>query len=146
MGLGKSRGRKKFFPRCMGMYINRGCSHRGVRRFWQARALEKGGMPLKRNKNVERQEVLRRMLELAAGSANDAVKLAYLSGEDREAIDGLELGCLTEFRRNSNGTVEVKLTDRAAVLVKLLEPMKDQGDEGPAAYIRALAEGSGEGG
>ena len=109
-------------------------------------ALEKGGMPLKRNKNVERQEVLRRMLELAAGSANDAVKLAYLSGEDREAIDGLELGCLTEFRRNSNGTVEVKLTDRAAVLVKLLEQMKDQGDEGPAAFLRALEEGSGEGG
>ena len=128
------------------MYINRGCSHRGVRRFWQARALEIGGRPLKRNKNVERQEVLRRMLELAAGSANDAVKLAYLSGEDREAIDGLELGCLTEFRRNSNGTVEVKLTDRAAVLVKLLEQMKDQGDEGPAAFLRALEEGSGEGG
>lgn len=113
----------------------------------QARALEKGGMPLKQKKNVERQEVLRRMLELAAGSANDAVKLAYLSGEDREAIDGLELGCLTEFRRNSNGTVEVKLTDRAAVLVKLLEQMKEEGGEGPAAFLRALEEGgAGEGG
>ena len=76
----------------MGLYINRGNPTRGVRRLLQARALEKGGMPLKQKKNVERQEVLRRMLELAAGSANDAVKLAYLSGEDREAIDGLELG------------------------------------------------------
>lgn len=107
-------------------------------------------MPLKqKKKNVERQEVLRRMLELAAGSANDAVKLAYLSGEDREAIDGLELGCLTEFRRNSNGTVEVKLTDRAAVLVKLLEQMKEESTEGPAAFLRALEEGGpapGEGG
>ena len=147
MGLGKAGRRKKFLARCMGLYINRGNPTRGVRRLLQARALEKGGMPLKQKKNVERQEVLRRMLELAAGSANDAVKLAYLSGEDREAIDGLELGCLTEFRRNSNGTVEVKLTDRAAVLVKLLEQMKEEGGEGPAAFLRAQEEGgAGEGG
>lgn len=100
-------------------------------------------MPLNENRNVERREVLRRMLELAAGAANDAVKLAYLSEEDREAIDGLELGCLTEFRRSSNGTVEVKLTDRAAVLVKLLEQMKEENAEGPAAFLRALEEGAG---
>lgn len=110
-------------------------------------------MRLKAKKNVERQEVLRKMMDLAAGAANDAVKLAYLSGEDQEAIDQLELGCLTEFRRNSNGTVEVKLTDRAAVLVKLLEQMKeDSNGSGPAAFLKALEagspeeKGSGEGG
>ena len=73
-------------------------------------------------KPVQRQEVLRKMLELAAGPANDAVKLAYLSGE--EEIGALALDCLTEFKRNSNGSVEVKLADRAAVLVKLLEQLE----------------------
>ena len=70
-----------------------------------------------------RERLLRQIVRLMQAPVNDAVKLAYLSGEDREAIDGLELGCLTEFRRNSNGTVEVKLTDRAAVLVKLVAPL-----------------------
>lgn len=91
-------------------------------------------------KPVQRQEVLQKMLELAAGPANDAVKLAYLSGE--EEIGALELGCLTEFRRNSNGSVEVKLTDRAAVLVKLLEQLKDE-ESGAAAFLQALEAGDG---
>ena len=51
-----------------------------------------------KKKPVERQAVLRQMLELAAGPANDAVKLAYLTEAERDVIDGLDLGCLTEFK------------------------------------------------
>ena len=47
--------------------------------------------------NVSREEVLRRMLHLAAGKANDPVKLAYLPEEDRDKLARLDLGCLTEF-------------------------------------------------
>lgn len=93
---------------------------------------------MRRNKPVERQAVLRQMLELAAGAANDAVKLAYLTEEERESIDGLELGCLTEFKRSGNGTVEIKLADRTAVLVKLLEQLKEESNGGPAAFLEAL--------
>ena len=89
-------------------------------------------------RKVDRQEVLSKMLELAAGKANDAVKLAYLTEESREVIDGLKLGCLTEFKRSSNGTVEVKLTDRAAVLEKLLEQLKEEENTGAAAFLQAL--------
>lgn len=64
---------------------------------------------MKRAKQVNRQEVLRQMMELAAGQANDAVRLAYLTEEEQETIGGLNLTCLTEFKRNANGTVEVKL-------------------------------------
>ena len=71
---------------------------------------------MKRMRRVNRETVLQQMMELAAGAANDAVKLAYLTGEDREQISELDLGALTEFKRSSNGTVEVKLADRAAVL------------------------------
>ena len=66
---------------------------------------------MKRMRRVNRETVLQQMMELAAGAANDAVKLAYLTGEDREQISELDLGALTEFKRSSNGTVEVKLAD-----------------------------------
>ena len=103
---------------------------------------------MKKSKKVDRQEVLGRMLELAVGEANDAVKLAYLTEENREVIDSLKLGCLTEFKRSSNGTVEVKLADRAAVLEKLLEQLKEEENTGAAAFLQALerpAEGPAEG-
>ena len=96
---------------------------------------------MRRNQTVTRQAVLKKMMDLATGAANDAVKLAYLAEEDQESISGLELGCLTEFKRNSNGTVEVKLTDRAAVLVRLLEQLKEDENAGPAAFLQALERG-----
>ena len=72
------------------------------------------------------------------GAANDVVKLAYLTQEQTQEIDTLDLGCLTEFKRNSSGAVEVKLTDRAAVLEKLLEQLKDEENRGAAAFLEAL--------
>ena len=56
------------------------------------------------------------------------------------------LGGLTEFKRSSNGAVEVKLTDRAAVLVKLLEQLKDAEGAGTAAFLEALDRGGEKGG
>ena len=93
---------------------------------------------MKRTKPVDRQAVLRQMMALATQQANDAVRLVYLTGENQEELDQLELGCLTEFKRNSNGTVEVRLTDRAAVLEKLLEQLKDDQNAAPAAFLQAL--------
>ena len=93
--------------------------------------------------NVSRQEVLWRMMNLAAGKANDPVKLAFLPEEDRDRIARLDLGCLTEFKRNANGTVEMKFVDRAAILVRILEQMKEEANEGPAAFLRALDGGGG---
>ena len=93
--------------------------------------------------NVSRQEVLHRMMALAAGKANDPVKLAYLPEEDRDRIARLDLGCLTEFKRNSSGTVEMKFVDRTAIFVKILDQLKEEGNDGPAAFLRAL-DGGGE--
>lgn len=52
-------------------------------------------------------------------------------------IDGLDLRCLTEFKRSSNGAVEVKLTDRVAVLEKLLEQQKAE-EDGLGAFLEAM--------
>ena len=91
-----------------------------------------------KKKKLDRWVVLEQMMALAAGEANDVVKLAYLDAERKEEIDGLDLGCLTEFKRSSSGAVEVKLTDRAAVLEKLLEQLKEEENRGPAALLEAL--------
>ena len=76
-------------------------------------------------------------LALAMGRANDAVKLAYLDQDGLSQIDGLDLRCLTEFKRSSNGAVEVKLTDRVAVLEKLLEQQKAE-EDGLGAFLEAM--------
>ena len=99
-----------------------------------------------RKRNVDRKAVLQQMMALAAGRANDAVKLAYLPEEALDTLSGLDLGCLTEFKRSSNGAVEVKLTDREAVLVKLLEQLKDAEGAGTAAFLEALDRGGEKGG
>ncbi|MGM9579301.1 MAG: XRE family transcriptional regulator [Evtepia sp.] len=100
---------------------------------------------MKRMRRVNRETVLQQMMELAAGAANDAVKLAYLTEEDREQISELDLGALTEFKRSSNGTVEVKLADRAAVLGRLLEQLKEEENAAPAAFLQALDQPDGGG-
>ena len=79
-------------------------------------------------RTVNRRAVLEQMMALAAGAANDVVKLAYLTQEQTQEIDTLD----------SSGAVEVKLTDRAAVLEKLLEQLKDEENRGAAAFLEAL--------
>lgn len=68
--------------------------------------------------DLRREDVLRRLAQLAFGRANDCVKLAL---REDVAIDTLELSLLTEVRRNEKGTVEIRLLDRLAVLKLLLE-------------------------
>jgi hypothetical protein len=75
--------------------------------------------------------------QLAKGRPNDAVKLAYLSEEQLGEIDGLDLSALVEFKRHGNGSVELKLVDRAAVLERLLE--LERGADGAGALMQALA-------
>ena len=84
-----------------------------------------------------RHKLLAQMERLARGKVNDAVKLAFLDGERMEEIDGLDLSTLTEFKRSASGAVEIRLTDRVAVLEKLLE---QAGDGEAEAFFKALAE------
>lgn len=92
---------------------------------------------MKRRRKVTREEILRQMMDLATRPANDAVRLAYLPTERECDIWELDLSGVTEFKRSGNGTVELKLTNRLAVLEKLAELVKD--DQGAAAaFFRAL--------
>ena len=77
---------------------------------------------VKRDKRaLDREALLEQMGKLACAKVNDAVKLAYLPEEERDAIGRLDLSALTEFRRSGAGTVEMKFTDRMRALERLLE-------------------------
>ena len=89
---------------------------------------------------VRRQDVTRRLAELAYGRVNDCVKLAL---EKEPCLEELDLSLLSEVKRNDKGTVEIKLIDRLQVLEQLAkvtgeEPGKMEG------FFQALQEGNGK--
>ena len=76
-----------------------------------------------------RKAVLRQIRRLAESRVNDAVRLAFLSEEELGELAKLDLSAVAEFKRNSNGTVEVKFIDRLAALQWLM----DRAEEDPKA-------------
>ena len=99
--------------------------------------------PLKqriRSGDIRRQDVTRRLAELAFGKANDCVKLAL---EENLCLDELDLSLLSEVKRNEKGTVEIKLIDRLRALEQLSQMAEeDNGDlEG---FLKALQDGEAE--
>lgn len=91
---------------------------------------------------MEREEILKEIKRLAKGRVNDAVRLAYLSEDELHEIGKLELSAVTEFKRSSNGTVELKFVDRLSALQWLLEQAGD--DPKAERLYEALERGAGE--
>ena len=87
---------------------------------------------------LRREDVLRRLAELAFGQPNDCVRLAL---EELPDLKGLDLSLLSEIKRSDKGMVEIRLIDRVKVLERLAQAMEDEGD-GVGELLRAL--GSGE--
>ena len=65
---------------------------------------------------VRRQDVIRRLAELAFGSANDCIRLIL---EEQPNLEALDLSLLREVKRNEKGAVEIKLIDRIQALEQL---------------------------
>lgn len=94
---------------------------------------------MKRNKKPQdREQLLEQMRALACAKVNDAVKLAYLPEEEREAIGKLDLSALIEFRRSGAGTVELKFADRMKALERLLELSGPSGEEQLDSLFRRM--------
>ena len=91
-----------------------------------------------REGRLRREDVLRRLAELAFGQPNDCVRLAL---EELPDLKGLGLSLLSEIKRSDKGMVEIRLIDRVKVLERLAQAMEDEGD-GVGELLRAL--GSGE--
>lgn len=89
-------------------------------------------------KPLDREQLLEQMRALACARVNDAVKLAYLPEEEREAIGKLDLSALIEFRRSGAGTVELKFADRMKALERLLELSGPSGEEQLDSLFRRM--------
>ena len=89
---------------------------------------------------VRRQDVTRRLAELAFGRVNDCVRLALEEGAD---LDKLDLSLLSEVRRSEKGMVEVKLIDRLKVLEQLAQAAGED-DRELASFLQAVQEGGGK--
>ena len=95
-----------------------------------------------RSGKIRRQDVVRRMAELAFGKANDCVRLVL---EDEPTVDKLDLSLLSEVKRNDKGTVEIKLIDRLRALEQLSQAAgQEEGDL--ESFIQALQGGEPENG
>jgi len=83
-----------------------------------------------------REECLEEIRRLAKCRANDAVKLAFLTSGELEAVESLDLSAVAEFKRGKDGGVELKFIDRVGALKWLLE--QTGGDPRAERLYRAL--------
>lgn len=90
-----------------------------------------------RSGQVRRQDVTRRLAELAFGKANDCVRLAL---EDDPRLGKLDLSLLSEVKRNEKGTVEIKLIDRLRALEQLAQ-VAQENDSDLEFFLQALQGG-----
>lgn len=87
-----------------------------------------------RTGKLTRMDVARRLAELAFGKANDCVRLVL---EENAPLTKLDLGLLSEVKRNDKGTVEVKLVDRLKALEQLALLAQESGED-LESFLKAL--------
>lgn len=122
----------------------RAAEEAGVKDGWalladEAVRQELAGMRTLRSGEVQREDALRRLTELAFGRANDAVALAL--SPERERLDArqLDLSAVSEFKVTEKGAVEIRFLDRIKALEALCLLLERQADEeGAEDLIRAL--------
>lgn len=83
---------------------------------------------------VSRQDVNRRLAELAFGSANDCIRLLQEAHPD---LDALDLSLIREIRRSEKGAVEIKLIDRLQALEQL-EAVAEEDRFGLAEFLQTI--------
>ncbi len=99
-------------------------------------------MATKAVKLPDREQIIRRMWKLANAKAGDAVKLACFPPEEWQGVEKLELDALTEFKRGTNGVVELKFVDRGRLLERLLDTVDHSGEDQVDRFLQAM-EGQG---
>ena len=86
---------------------------------------------------IRREDVARRLAELAFGKVNDCVRLVL---ENDPEVGKLDLGQLCEIKRNEKGTVEIKLIDRLRALEQLAQSAGEERND-VDAFLQALQGG-----
>ena len=90
-------------------------------------------------KELGREDVIEALKEIAFGRVNRGVELTYLSEPTAQLIRKMDLSAVAEFKRNGNGTVEVKFVDRVKALSALYDMLGGgDADDGPAGTDSSL--------
>lgn len=89
-----------------------------------------------RSGKVTKEDVARRLAELAFGRANDCVRLVL---EENTPLGKLDLSLLSEVKRSEKGAVEVKLVDRLKALELLAELAEEDGGD-LEGFLKSLQE------
>ncbi len=97
----------------------------------------------KPRKLPDREQIILRMWRLANAGAGDAVRLACFPPEEWSGTDGMDLDALTEFKRGSNGVVELKFADRGRLLERLLDAVDRSGEDQVDRFLQAMEEQEG---
>ena len=97
----------------------------------------------KSKKLPNREQIVKRMWKLANAGAGDAVKLACFPPEEWRGTDGMDLDAVTEFKRGSNGVVELKFVDRGRLLERLLDTVDHSGEDQVDRFLQAMEEQGG---
>lgn len=87
-----------------------------------------------------REDVLRRLAQLAFGSAGGAARLALRRGEEDPGT--LDLSAVAELKVTDKGGLEIRLVDRVRALETLYGLLENDGG-GAAELYRALTEAAG---
>ena len=95
--------------------------------------MARGGLP-------GREQILKRMWKLANAGAGDAVRLACFPQEEWGILERMDLDALTEFKRGTNGVIELKFADRGRLLERLLDAADQSGEEQVDRFLRAMEE------
>lgn len=118
------------------------CATKRVRRGSSEKRKQNGGDTIEK-KDVRREDVIEALKEIAFGRVNRGVELTYLSEPTAQLIRKMDLSAVAEFKRNGNGTVEVKFVDRVKALSALYD-MLGGGDADEAAEFLQALEQAGE--
>lgn len=89
----------------------------------------------------QRAELLRRLRKLADQPVNDGVKLAFLTPENAERVEELDLAGVTELKRTDKG-VEIKFVDQIKVL-EMMRELIEQDGKNAEDFFRALGDTAG---
>lgn len=93
-----------------------------------------------RRGQIRKEDVTRRLAELAFGKPNDCVRLAL---DEAAELEKLDLSLLSEIKRSEKGMVEIKLIDRLKALEQLAQAAGEEKSE-MEGFLKAL-QGASEG-
>ena len=93
-----------------------------------------------RSGKLKREDVARRLAELAFGRANDCVRLVL---EQDPRLNRLDLSLLSEVKRSEKGAVEVRLIDRLRALEQPAQMAEDDNTD-LEAFLKAMQGGEEE--